>query len=164
MWVGDPGGDRCADVGRRLLGMSYVQTDSWGGLPITLMMSTFGLALRVPAFRPGGARAAQHRDARGQVDLCVVYVELIRGVPLISLLFMASVMFPLFMPAWVQSRTNCCALRSRSSCSPAAYLAEVVRGGLQSLPRGQYEAADALGLSYFHKTALHHPAAGACGS
>jgi general L-amino acid transport system permease protein len=85
--------------------------------------------------------------------LCVVYVELIRGVPLISVLFMASVMFPLFMPAGVNIDKL---LRAQIAITlfAAAYLAEVVRGGLQALPKGQAEAADALGLSYWKKTAF----------
>ena len=92
--------------------------------------------------------------------LCVLYVELIRGVPLIALLFMASVMFPLFMPAGVNIDKL---LRAQIAIIlfAGAYLAEVVRGGLQALPKGQAEAADALGLSYWKKTGSHHPAAGA---
>ena len=83
--------------------------------------------------------------------LCVVYVELIRGVPLIALLFMASVMFPLFMPEGVNIDKL---LRAQIAIIlfAGAYLAEVVRGGLQALPKGQAEAADALGLSYWKKT------------
>jgi general L-amino acid transport system permease protein len=85
--------------------------------------------------------------------LCVLYVELIRGVPLIALLFMASVMFPLFMPEGVNVNKL---LRAQIAIIlfAAAYLAEVVRGGLQALPRGQGEAAEALGLSYWQKTGL----------
>ena len=133
-----------------VLGLSYVQTDSWGGLPITLILSTFGLALAFPL----SVLVALGRRSTGMPAvkyLCVVYVELIRGVPLITLLFMASVMFPLFMPAGFNPDKL---LRAQVAfiLFAAAYLAEVVRGGLQSLPRGQYEAADALGLSYFHKT------------
>ena len=92
--------------------------------------------------------------------LCVVYVELIRGVPLISLLFMASVMFPLFMPVGVNSDKL---LRAQVAfiLFAGAYLAEVVRGGLQALPRGQSEAADALGLLVLEEDAADHPAAGA---
>jgi general L-amino acid transport system permease protein len=85
--------------------------------------------------------------------VCVVYVELIRGVPLISLLFMASVMFPLFLPAGIDIDKL---LRAQIAIIlfAAAYLAEVVRAGLQALPKGQAEAADALGLSYWKKTIL----------
>jgi general L-amino acid transport system permease protein len=85
--------------------------------------------------------------------LCVAYVELIRGVPLISLLFMASVMFPLFLPEGIDIDKL---LRAQVAIIlfAGAYLAEVVRAGLQSLPKGQAEAADALGLSYWKKTFL----------
>ena len=81
---------------------------------------------------------------------CVGYIELIRGVPLVSVLFMASVMFPLFLPEGVNIDKL---LRAQVAIIMfvAAYLAEVVRGGLQAVPKGQYEAADALGLSYGRK-------------
>ena len=84
---------------------------------------------------------------------CVIYIELWRGVPLISVLFMASVMFPLFMPPGVNIDKL---LRAQIAVIlfAAAYLAEVVRGGLQALPKGQAEAADALGLNYWQKTGL----------
>ena len=83
----------------------------------------------------------------------MLYVELIRGVPLVSLLFMASVMFPLFMPVGLNPDKL---LRAQVAfiLFAGAYLAEVVRGGLQTLPKGQTEAADALGLSYWKKTGL----------
>ncbi len=83
--------------------------------------------------------------------VCVMYVELIRGVPLISVLFMASFMFPLFMP---QGTTIDVLLRVLVGMTlfAAAYLAEVVRGGLQALPKGQVEAAQALGLTYWQTT------------
>jgi general L-amino acid transport system permease protein len=86
-------------------------------------------------------------------SMCVVYIELIRGVPLISLLFMASVMFPLFLPEGVSIDKL---LRAQIAIImfAGAYLAEVVRGGLQALPKGQYEAADALGLSYWQATTM----------
>jgi general L-amino acid transport system permease protein len=82
-----------------------------------------------------------------------MYVELIRGVPLVSLLFMASVMFPLFLPDGINIDKL---LRAQVAIVlfAGAYLAEVVRGGLQALPKGQGEGADALGLSYWQKTAL----------
>ena len=92
--------------------------------------------------------------------LCVAYVELIRGVPLISLLFMASVMFPLFLPEGIDIDKL---LRAQVAIIlfAGAYLAEVVRAGLQALPQGPGEAADALGLCYWKKTVADHPAAGA---
>jgi general L-amino acid transport system permease protein len=83
--------------------------------------------------------------------LAVAYIELVRGVPLISLLFMASVMLPLFLPEGIGLDKL---LRAQVALIlfAAAYLAEVVRGGLQAIPREQYEAADALGLSYWQRT------------
>ncbi|MBN8906768.1 MAG: amino acid ABC transporter permease, partial [Rhodospirillales bacterium] len=122
-----------------------------GGLPITLILATFGLAF---AFPLSVLVALGRRSKLPAIKLlCVLYVELIRGVPLISVLFMASVMFPLFMPAGVNVDKL---LRAQIAfiLFAGAYLAEVVRGGLQALPKGQGEAADALGLPYWKKTGL----------
>jgi len=133
-----------------ILGLEPVTDDYWGGLPITLILATFGLAFGFP-LAILVALGRRSRELPAVRMLCVVYVELIRGVPLISVLFMASVMFPLFMPAGVNIDKL---LRAQIAITlfAAAYLAEVVRGGLQALPRGQTEAADALGLSYWKKT------------
>ena len=132
-----------------VLGLPYVPQERWGGLVITLILSTFGIALAFPL----SILVALGRRSRMPAIkmLCIVYVELIRGVPLISLLFMASVMFPLFLPEGVNFDKL---LRAQVAIIlfAAAYLAEVIRGGLQALPKGQYEAADALGLSYWQKT------------
>jgi general L-amino acid transport system permease protein len=134
------------------LGMPLVTEDFWGGLPITLILATFGLAFAFPlsVLVALGRRSTKLPAVK---VLCVLYVELIRGVPLISVLFMASVMFPLFMPAGVNIDKL---LRAQIAfiLFAGAYLAEVVRGGLQALPKGQAEAADALGLSYWEKTAF----------
>ncbi|WP_027580866.1 amino acid ABC transporter permease [Bradyrhizobium sp. Ai1a-2] len=134
-----------------VFGMPYVPQDRWGGLPVTLILATFGLAFGFPL---GIVVALGRRSKLPAIrSLCVLYVELIRGVPLISLLFMASVMFPLFMPDGVNIDKL---LRAQIAfiLYAGAYLAEVVRGGLQAVPRGQYEAADALGLSYWKKHGL----------
>jgi general L-amino acid transport system permease protein len=135
-----------------VFGLEEVPQDSWGGLPITLILATFGLAFAFPlaVLVALGRRATSLPAVR---LLCVIYVELIRGVPLISVLFMASVMFPLFMPAGVNVDKL---LRAQIAfiLFAGAYLAGVVRGGLQALPKGQGEAADALGLSYWKKTAF----------
>src|ERR671912_1528053 len=132
-----------------VFGLSYVPQERWGGLPITLILATFGLAFAFPL----SILVALGRRSRLPAikALCVLYVELIRGVPLISLLFMASVMFPLFLPEGMNIDKL---LRAQVAIIlfAGAYLAEVVRGGLQALPKGQYEAADALGLSYWQKT------------
>jgi general L-amino acid transport system permease protein len=134
-----------------ILGMSFVSQDRWGGLPVTLILATFGLAIGFPL----GIIVALGRRSRLPAirSLCVLYVELIRGVPLISLLFMASVMFPLFMPDGVNIDKL---LRAQIAIVlyAGAYLAEVIRGGLQAVPRGQQEAAEALGLSYWQKNRL----------
>ena len=135
-----------------MFGLQPVSDDQWGGLPITLILATFGLALAFP-LSVATALGRRARSMPAVRTLCVVYVELIRGVPLIALLFMASVMFPLFLPNGV---TIDKLLRAQVAIIlfAAAYLSEVVRAGLQTLPRGQYEAADALGLSYWKKTGL----------
>jgi general L-amino acid transport system permease protein len=135
-----------------ILGMPYVGQDQWGGLPITLILATFGLAVAFPlAVLVALGRRSTRMPAVKMI--CVIYVELIRGVPLISLLFMASVMFPLFLPEGIDIDKL---LRAQVAIIlfAAAYLAEVVRAGLQALPKGQAEAADALGLSYGRKTLL----------
>ena len=132
-----------------VFGLPYVPQERWGGLPITLILATFGLAF---AFPLSILVALGRRSSLPAIKaLCVIYVELIRGVPLISLLFMASVMFPLFLPEGMNIDKL---LRAQIAIIlfAGAYLAEVVRGGLQALPKGQYEAADALGLSYWQKT------------
>jgi general L-amino acid transport system permease protein len=135
-----------------ILGLPYVAQDQWSGLPITLILATFGLAFAFPlAVLVALGRRSTNLPAVKLV--CVIYVELIRGVPLISLLFMASVMFPLFLPQGIDVDKL---LRAQVAIIlfAAAYLAEVVRAGLQALPKGQAEAADALGLSYGKKTLL----------
>ena len=129
-----------------VLGLTPVETARWGGFPLTIMLSTIGLAVAFPL----SVLVALGRRSRlpGIRTLCVLYVELIRGVPLISVLFMASFMFPLFMPAgW--SIDVLVRVQVGIILFSAAYLAEVVRGGLQALPRGQVEAAASLGLSYW---------------
>ncbi len=133
-----------------VFGLSYVPQDIWGGLPITLILATFGLAFAFPlaVLVALGRRSTQMPAVK---LICVLYVELIRGVPLVALLFMSSVMLPLFLPTGVNIDKL---LRAQIAIIlfVGAYVAEVVRGGLQALPRGQAEAADALGLSYWHKT------------
>jgi general L-amino acid transport system permease protein len=134
-----------------IFGMPYVSQDRWGGLPVTLILATFGLAFGFPL---GIVVALGRRSKLPAIrSLSVLYVELIRGVPLISLLFMASVMFPLFMPDGVNIDKL---LRAQIAfiLFAGAYLAEVIRGGLQAVPRGQHDAADALGLSYWKKNGL----------
>lgn len=129
-----------------LFGLSSVETTQWGGLPLTLLLSVFGLTIAYPL----GVILALGRQSKMPTIkwMCVVYIELIRGVPLISLLFMGSFIFPLFLPEGVSFPTLLRALVAIILFT-AAYIAEVVRGGLQAMSRGQYEAADSIGLSYF---------------
>jgi len=132
-----------------VLGLPYVANGRWGGLILTLLLFTFGVALAFPlAIALALARRSGLPVLRA---LAVSYIELVRGVPLISLLFMASVMLPLFLP---EGLTIDKLLRAQIALIlfAAAYLAEVVRGGLQAIPQAQYEAADALGLTYWQRT------------
>jgi general L-amino acid transport system permease protein len=134
-----------------VFGMPYVENERWGGLILTLLLTTFGVAFAFPlSILLALGRRSDMPAIRG---LCVGYIELIRGVPLISLLFMASVMLPLFLPHGV---TLDKLLRAQIAMImfAAAYLAEVVRGGLQAIPKGQYDAAAALALPYWRRTFL----------
>ncbi|HEX6266567.1 MAG TPA: amino acid ABC transporter permease [Burkholderiales bacterium] len=132
-------------------GLPYVENERWGGLILTLLLTTFGLACAFPlAILLALARRSSMPVLQG---MAVGFIELVRGVPLISLLFMASVMLPLFLPPGV-SIDKLLRAQLAMILFASAYLAEVVRGGLQAIPRSQYEMADALGLSYGQKT-LH---------
>jgi general L-amino acid transport system permease protein len=134
-----------------VLGLSYVSQDNWGGLPLTVILA---VATCVFGFPFGILLALGRRSTLPAIrSVSIAYIELVRGVPLITVLFMASVMFPLFLPPGTNFDKL---LRTQIAfiLFAAAYIAEVVRGGLQALPKGQYEAADALGLSYWHKTGL----------
>jgi general L-amino acid transport system permease protein len=129
-----------------VLALPYVENERWGGLILTLLLSTIGLAAAFPlSIALALGRRSQLPVIRA---LSVAYIELIRGVPLVSLLFMASVMLPLFLP---EGMTIDKLARAQIALIlfAAAYLAEVVRGGLQAIPRGQYEAAAAIGLGYW---------------
>ena len=129
-----------------LLGLTPVDTDQWGGLPLTVMLTVVGMTL---AFPLSILVALGRRSNMPAIKtLCTLYVELIRGVPLITVLFMASFMLPLFMPEGVSIDVLIRVLVAITLFS-AAYMAEVVRGGLQALPKGQTEAAATLGLSYW---------------
>jgi general L-amino acid transport system permease protein len=134
-----------------LFGLEPVESNNWGGLPLTLLLSVFGLTAAYPV----GVILALGRQSRMPVikSFCVVYIELIRGVPLISLLFMSSVVFPLFLPEGITVNKI---LRAQVAIIlfTAAYIAEVVRGGLQGIDKGQYEAAKSLGLNYFQTMRL----------
>ena len=129
-----------------VFGLTKVETDRWGGLPLTILLaslsivSAFPIALLVALGRRSNLPAIR--------SFCTIYVELIRGVPLISVLFMASFMFPLFLPEGMTIDVLVRVLVGISLFA-AAYMAEVIRGGLQAVPKGQVEAAATLGLSYW---------------
>jgi general L-amino acid transport system permease protein len=132
-----------------VFGLAYVETSLWGGLPLTLILSVFGVVIAFPlSILLALGRRSEMPVVRA---FSVAYIELIRGVPLISLLFMASFMLPLFLPSGVNLNAL---LRAQVAIIlfTAAYLAEVIRGGLQAIPAGQYEAARALGLGYWRMT------------
>lgn len=127
-------------------GLAYVPTDQWGGLPLTMMLATLSITL---AFPLGILVALGRQSAMPTVrSACMVYVELVRGVPLISVLFMASFMMPLLLPTGTSPDVLIRVLVGITLFS-AAYTAEIVRGGLQSIPKGQIEAAYTLGLTYW---------------
>jgi len=133
------------------LGLERVPTASWGGLPVTLVLAVCALGVGMPL----GVLLALAR--RGSLPvarfIATCVIELIRGLPLISLLFMASIVLPIMLPAGM---TIDSLLRAGIALTifSAAYLAEVIRGGLQSLPAGQLEASRALGLSWWQMTRL----------
>ncbi len=133
------------------LGLPVVQTHQWGGLMLTLAIAIVGIVLSLPI---GILLALGRRSGMPVIKAaCITYIEVWRGVPLITVLFMASVMLPLFFPEEV---TLDKLLRAMIGIVmfQSAYMAEVVRGGLQAIPKGQYEAARALGLGYWQTTGL----------
>ncbi|MCX8097435.1 MAG: amino acid ABC transporter permease [Casimicrobiaceae bacterium] len=134
-----------------VFGLTKVTTDRWGGLPLTIMLATFSIMLAFPLSIVVALGRRSHLPAIRTI--CTLYVELIRGVPLISVLFMASFLFPLFMPQGVTVDTLLRVIVGITLFA-AAYMAEVVRGGLQALPKGQTEAAQSLGLSYWQTQRL----------
>lgn len=128
------------------LGLARVTTDLWGGLPLTLLLTGTALLL---AFPLSVALALGRRSRLPALRaVCTAYVELVRGVPLVSVLFMASFMAPLLLPP---GRTPDVLLRVVAGLTlfAAAYMAEIVRAGLQSVETGQREAAASLGLSWW---------------
>jgi general L-amino acid transport system permease protein len=127
-------------------GLTPVDTDRWGGLPLTLLLSSVSLVVAFPlAILLALGRQSQLPAIR---TLCVIFIEFVRGVPLISVLFMASFILPLLMPQGAKIDVLVRVLIGMTLFT-AAYLAEVIRGGLQALPKGQMEAAHSLGLGYW---------------
>ena len=133
-------------MGGGVLGLSKVTTDRWGGLPLTILLAVTSMAF---AFPIAVVVALGRRSKMPAIKtLCVAYIELVRGVPLISVLFMASFMFPLFMPVG-KSPDVLIRVIVGITLFAAAYMAEIIRGGLQTVGRGQGEAAASLGLGYW---------------
>ncbi|WP_457602793.1 amino acid ABC transporter permease [Nitratifractor sp.] len=132
-------------------GLSLVETSKWGGLLLTLVIASVGIVLSFPI----GILLALGRQSKLPIikSLSVFYIEFVRGVPLITVLFMASVVLPLFFPEGVNFDKLARALIGITFFE-AAYVAENIRSGFQAIPKGQYEAADALGLSYWQKMGL----------
>ena len=125
-------------------GLSLVSTDMWGGLPLTVLLTLFGMTLSVPL---GIALAIGRRSHMPIVRLLATgYVELVRGVPLITVLFVAAFIFPLVMPSEVRIDAFW-RITVAIVLFQAAYMAETVRGGLQTIPTGQFNAAYSLGLT-----------------
>ena len=127
-------------------GLPVVETSVWGGLFLTLVVSYVGMAVSLPF---GIALALGRRSEMPAVRIvCVFIIEVCRGVPLITVLFMAGILLPLFFPTGVSFDKLLRALFGVALFA-SAYMAEVVRGGLQAVPKGQYEGAKALGLGYW---------------
>jgi general L-amino acid transport system permease protein len=135
-----------------MFGLEHVETTKWGGLSLTLILAAVGCVAALPL----GILLALGRRADNMPavkTMCVVFIEFWRGVPLITVLFMSSVMLPLFLPEGVSFDKLMRALIG-ITLFQSAYMAEVVRGGLQAIPKGQYEAADAMALTFWQKTGL----------
>jgi general L-amino acid transport system permease protein len=133
------------------IGLAPVDTALWGGMMVTVVVAAIGIVASLPI---GVVLALGRRSEMPAVRLLsVVFIEVARGVPLITMLFMASVMLPLFLPdTWSPDKL----IRALVGVAlfSSAYMAEVVRAGLQSIPKGQYEAAHALGLGYWQAMRL----------
>ena len=132
-------------------GLEQIDTNKWGGLMLTIVVASVGIICSFPI----GIILAFGRASKLPIirSVTVTYIEFIRGVPLITILFMSSVILPLFFPEGVTFDKLLRALIG-ITLFQAAYIAEVIRGGLQSIPSGQFEAADAVGLSYWQKMLL----------
>ena len=131
------------------LGLPVVHTSHWGGFMLTFMLASVGIVAALPI---GILLALGRRSNLPFIKtICIIFIESIRGVPLITLLFMGSNMLPLFFPPGVEFDKVVRAMVA-ITLFQSAYTAEAIRGGLQAIGQGQYEAADALGLGYWRKT------------
>ncbi|MDP4822851.1 MAG: amino acid ABC transporter permease, partial [Aestuariivirgaceae bacterium] len=134
-----------------VLGLAEVATNKWGGLLLTMVVAVSGIVLSLPL----GVLLALGRRSEMPIIryFCIGFIEIWRGVPLITVLFMASIMLPLFLPAGMNT-DKVLRIVIGVALFSSAYMAETVRGGLQAIPKGQYEAAKALGLGYWRMTLL----------
>ena len=133
------------------IGLIAVPTSLWGGVLVTVVVATVGIVASLPI---GIVLALGRRSGLPAVRvLSIIFIEFVRGVPLITVLFMASVMLPLFVPERLEPDKLLRALIGVAMFA-SAYMAEVIRSGMAAIPRGQYEAAQALSLSYWPMTAL----------
>jgi general L-amino acid transport system permease protein len=137
--------------GAPYIGLPVVSTALWGGILVTIVVATIGIVFSLPF---GILLALGRRSDKPVVRLFVIgFIEFVRGVPLITVLFMASVMLPLFVPEqWAPDKLMRALIGVALFAS--AYMAEMVRGGLAAVPRGQYEASRALGLTYWRMMGL----------
>ncbi len=134
-----------------LFGLPVVETRLWGGLMVTLVVAGVGI---VGSFPVGVVLALGRRSSMPVIRaLCTAFIEIVRGIPLITVLFMASVMLPMFFPEGV-NYDKLLRVLVGVTLFAGAYMAEVVRGGLQAIHRGQFEAAAALGLGYWRMMGL----------
>jgi general L-amino acid transport system permease protein len=133
------------------MGLEVVETEKWGGLMLTVVIASVGIVASFPL----GIVLALGRQSKLPVMrfISVIFIEFIRGVPLITILFMASVVLPMFFSDGLDFNKLLRALIG-ITLFQAAYIAEVIRGGLQAIPKGQYEGADSIGLSYWQAMIL----------
>jgi general L-amino acid transport system permease protein len=132
-------------TGSSLIGLEEVPTSLWGGILVTLLVATVGIVFSLPF---GILLALGRRSKLPAVRMAsVVFIEFVRGVPFITVLIMANTMLPFFLPAGITVDRLLRPLIG-TALFASAYMAEVVRGGLQAIPKGQYEGAQSLGLSY----------------
>jgi general L-amino acid transport system permease protein len=133
------------------IGLEVVQTQMWGGFMLTMILGVIGIIVSLPL---GVMLALGRRSTLPVVQsMSVIFIEFVRGVPLITVLFMANLMLPLFLPRGMDINILVRVLVGVILFS-AAYVAEVVRGGLQAIPKGQYEGAMAMGLGYWQMMGL----------
>jgi general L-amino acid transport system permease protein len=138
-----------------VFGLAPVETPLWGGLALTVAVAFTGMAASLPL----GVLLALGRRSELPVIryLSTAFIEFWRGVPLVTVLFMASVMAPLFLPQSTPSSSKLLRALAAIAIFSSAYVAEVIRGGLQGVPKGQFEAASALGLGYWRTMWLVAP-------